>query len=86
MKTNQNKTVEQYLPVPMPLGTAPSLIPDTLVLLVRALWGARLGRNRHLVGTTPDRLITVIRGNKRGVGVKKIKQGEKKEKKKASGR
>lgn len=63
MKTNQHKTLEQYLPVPMPLGTAPSLIPDTLTLLVRALWGARLGRNRHLVGTTPGRLMSVIRGN-----------------------
>lgn len=35
----------------MPLTTAPSLTPEELVLLLGALWGARLGRNRHLVGT-----------------------------------
>lgn len=34
----------------MPLSTAPSLTPEELVLLLGALWGARLGRNRHLVG------------------------------------
>ncbi|TNN47112.1 hypothetical protein EYF80_042678 [Liparis tanakae] len=37
------------LPEPIPLSTAPSLTPEALlVLLVGALWGARLGRNRHL--------------------------------------
>lgn len=34
----------------MPLSTAPSLTPEELVLLLGPLWGARLGRNRHLVG------------------------------------
>lgn len=38
----------------MPLSTAPSLTPEELVLLLGALWGARLGRNRHLVGATGD--------------------------------
>lgn len=46
----------------MPLSTAPSLTPEALVLLVGALWGARLGRNRHLARTTEDRLMTVIGG------------------------
>lgn len=32
----------------MPLGTAPSLRAELDVVLVGALWGARLGRNRHL--------------------------------------
>lgn len=52
-----------FLPVPMPLNTAPSLTPEVLVLLVGALWGARLGRKRHLGRTTENRLMTAIRGN-----------------------
>ena len=38
----------RVLPAPRPLGTAPSLRAELEVVLVGALWGARLGRNRHL--------------------------------------
>lgn len=51
-------TLELFLPVPIPLSTAPSLTPEALVLLVGALWGARLGRNRHLARTTKNRFMT----------------------------
>lgn len=55
--------VELFLPVPIPLRTAPSLTPEALVLLVGALWGARLGRNRHLARTTENRFITFTGAN-----------------------
>lgn len=50
-KWNLTQHNDLFLPVPIPLSTAPSLTPEALVLLVGALWGARLGRNRHLHGT-----------------------------------
>lgn len=43
---------ECRLPEPMPLTTAPSVRPVVTALLVGALWGARLGRNRQLVKKT----------------------------------
>lgn len=49
-----------FLPVPMPLSTAPSLTPEALLLLVGALWGARLGRNRHLAKKTRGILMNDI--------------------------
>lgn len=63
MKMQWRMQFDLSLPVPMPLSTAPSLTPEALVLLVGALWGAKLGRNRHLYGTTEDRLIAVICGS-----------------------
>lgn len=56
-------TLKLFLPVPIPLSTAPSLTPDALVLLVGALWGARLGRNRHLARTTENRFMTFTGAN-----------------------
>lgn len=43
--TNSRNT----LPVPMPLSTVPSISPVATALLFGALWGAKLGKKRHLL-------------------------------------
>lgn len=43
----------EYLPVPIPLTTAPSISPVVTALFVGALWGAKLGKNRQLLNRRP---------------------------------